>query len=491
MSLSLSLSLSRLTLALALSCAASAHAAPSKEKIDALFAPWSGSAVPGCALGVTQNGVPAYQAGYGMADLEQGVANRPDTVFNIASLSKHFTTTAVELLVQEGKLSWGDDIRKYVPEIPDYGARITLRHLANHTSGLRDFLSLLELGGWNWVDAVTEERMLRVISRQKHLNFPTGSKYTYSNTGYVLLAIVVKRVTGQPLGQFAEERIFKPLGMLHTRIYDDRRMIWKNRAPGYYPREDGHGFAAWRPTYDQIIGDGAVLTSVQDMALWERNFLHPTLGPKPGELVAALETPGRLNDGKPARYGEEDGTYALGLVVGDYRGLRTVAHSGGIPGYATNMLLFPDQRLAVTVLCNQGGAPAADLTKAVADLYLDGQFKHGAPIEAPKPRGPWSADDASKATGTPASPLADYAGAYSGDEVDAVHRIAAAGSGLDLRVGDLPAMHFSSTGGDDFEGEGLVLHFVRDTGGRITGYTLDAGRVQGLVFVRQATQARP
>lgn len=474
--------------ALSLCLTGTAHAEPGKDAVDAIFAPWASSTSPGCAVGVTRDGRSVFQAGYGMADLEQGVANRPDTVFNIASLSKHFTTTAVELLAQQEKLSWDDDIRKYVPEIPEYGRPITLRHLANHTSGIRDFLTLLEFSGWNWLDAVTEERILGLIARQKQLNFPTGTAYTYSNSGYVLLGIVVKRVSGQPLGEFLGRNVFEPMGMLHTRVYDDRQMIMKNRAPGHYMRDDGKGFAIWRPTYDQIQGDGAVLTSVQDMAIWSNNFLHPSLGPNPQGLVDALRTPGTFNDGKPAKANDEgSAVYALGLTVGNYRGLPVVSHSGGIPGYATNMLLFPEQKLAVTVLCNLGGAPATNLSRAVADLYLPKDLLKGTPTERPKPRYRQPGDQAAKsppyALERPYS-LRDYAGRYASDELDADHILSAAGNGLDLRVGFLPATHFVPQGKDIFFGDGVTLTFARDRSRKVTGYTLKAGRAQGLVLVR-------
>lgn len=481
-------------LALTLSLAGAAWAAPPSAQIDALFAPWSGSDSPGCALSVSEQGLLLYEAAYGMADLEQGVANRPDTVFNIASLSKHFTTAAVALLAQDGLLSWDDDIRAHVPEVPDYGAPITLRHLAQHTSGLRDWPGLIELAGWNWVDEVTVERALDVISRQKRLNFPTGSRYMYSNTGYILLAIVVERVSGQSLGDYTLEHVFKPLGMLHTRFYDDRRMIMKNRAPGYYVleegrREDGRGFAAWRPTYE-IVGDGAVLTSVQDLAIWVRNFLEPRLGRDPQAFVDELQRPGRLHDGTPAGADAEGEGYGLGLSTSRYRGLRTVGHSGGIPGYATDMLLFPDQGLAVTVLCNLGGAPASALTRAVADLYLDGRFTEGEPTPPPRPRGPYVRDPGSDADAVPVplDPL-DYAGVYYSDELDARYTLRVAGHGLEARVGNLPPAPFVAVAVDRFEGSGdgsagVTLTFHRDADGRVTGYTLETDRLKGLRFER-------
>lgn len=452
-----------------------------EARIDALFAPWSRSDLPGCALGVTRDGKIVYEHGYGMADLEQGTAIRPGTVFNIASLSKQFTTTAVALLEQDGKLSLEDDIRKYVPEVPDYGAPISLRQLANHTSGLRDYPELLALGGWNWVDEVTESRILEVIVRQKRTNFAPGAQYMYSNSGYLLLTMALQRVSGQSLGDFARDRIFGPLGMRHTRFYDDRTLIVPQRAVGYLTREDG-SLGTWRPTYE-IVGDGAVLTTVQDMALWERNFLHPQLGRDPQALIATLLRQGMLADGKTI-------DYALGLSHGRYRGLKTVSHSGSIPGYATNMLRFPAQRLAVFVLCNQGGAPAASLTQAVADLYLEGDFSTGAPTPAPqrRSRGDGGGGERHAAKRLAAQAAAEYAGRYYSEELDAEYRFAAGEDGLTSVVGHLPRSVWRAAGPDRFELEGEhepILQFRRGADGRVDGFVLETGRVKGLGFVRR------
>ena len=188
-----------------------ARAATAQARIDELFQPWSRSDAPGCAVAAIRQGRTVLEGSYGMADLEQGVAIRPDTVFNIASVSKQFTATAVALLDQDGLLSWDDDVRKYVPELRDYGHRITLRHLANHTSGLRNWTDLMDLVGWNWVDAFPQSQLIDLIVRQRQLDFAPGTKWSYSNTGYILMAVIVERVSGKTLGAFARERIFLPL----------------------------------------------------------------------------------------------------------------------------------------------------------------------------------------------------------------------------------------------------------------------------------------
>lgn len=440
------------------------------RRVDAVFKDWARTDAPGCAVAVTQDGNIVLERAYGMADLEQGVAVRPDTVFNIASVSKQFTAVSLLLLQEQGKLSLDDDVRKYVSELPDYGKRITLRHLANHTSGLRDLPSVLGLAGWNWVDSVEPAYALDLISRQKHLNFTPGDKYSYSNSGYYLMAVIVERVSGQRFSEFTRDHIFKPLGMLHSRFYDDRRLIMKNRAIGHVKLPDG-GFGVWRPTYE-IVGDGALLTTVQDLALWERNFLYPKLGRNPQQLLADMTVSGVLNDGKKTDYG-------LGLAVGDYRGLPIVSHGGGIPGYNTFMLRFPEQKFASIVFCNVGGGPARASAKAVADIFLDGKFTQGP--ETPEPRTP--PDRPSKAAKQPgANELKKFAGVYYSDELDTRYTVAVAAEQLQVAVGRMPPLTLYAVDGRRFyNGDvGLELTFNGN------GFDVKAGEIHGLRFERVA-----
>lgn len=438
------------------------------QRVDQVLEDWARTDSPGCAVEVSQDGNIVLERGYGMADLEQGVAIRPDTVFNIASLSKQFTAVSLLLLQEQGKLSLDDDVRKYVSELPDYGRRITLRHLANHTSGIRDLPSVLALGGWNWLDAVPQQYALDVIARQKHLNFEPGSKYSYSNSGYYLMAVVVERVSGQRFSEFTRAHIFQPLGMLHSRFYDDRRMIMKSRAIGHV-KLPGGGFGVWRPTYE-IVGDGALLTTVQDMALWDRNFLYPQLGRNPQQLIADMTQVGTLNDGKKL-------DYALGLGIEDYRGLPTVSHGGSVPGYNTFMLRFPEQKFATTILCNVGGGPARVAAKAIADIYLDGKFPEGP--EAPKPR-------EGQEIPPPAQPqpsvaeLKKLAGTYYSEELDAKYTLRVVGVELQAVVGYQPPLSLYAVDGRRF--------YSKDHGVSLTfsgkGFELGADQIQGLKFER-------
>ena len=245
-------------------------------KIDALFAQYDKPSSPGCALGVMRNGRLAYARGYGMADIERKVPITPASLFDIASTSKQFSAAAVVLLALDGKLSLSDDVRKYVPELPDYGAPITIDHLLHHTSGLRDYIGLLSLAGIAYDQISTDEQTLAILARQRQLNFPTGTRHEYSNTGYFLLSVIVQRVSGQPMAKFSRERIFEPLGMTSTRIRDDYAMLIPGRALGYAPAEDGTfklAIVNWQQT-----GDGAVQLSIEDALKWDENFYQPKLG---------------------------------------------------------------------------------------------------------------------------------------------------------------------------------------------------------------------
>jgi len=314
---------------------------------------------PGCTVGVIKDGAFVHLRGYGMANLEHGVPLGPDTVFDIGSTSKQFSAAAIVLLAQDGRLSLDDDIRKHVAEMPDYGRPVTIRHLLHHTSGLRDYLELMALAGWNFEDVSTDDDALQIIVRQRDLNFEPGAERLYSNSGFFLLSVIVKRVTGQSLRAFAAERVFRPLGMKDTHFHDDHTEIVPRRATGYSPREGG-GFRIDMSFFEQT-GDGSVLTSVRDLLQWDRNFYDGTVGGR--TLVEQLTTPGTLRDGKPLHYG-------LGLSVDRHRGLARVSHGGSWAGYRAELMRFPEQRLSVACLCNLGTANPTRLATEVAEAYL-------------------------------------------------------------------------------------------------------------------------
>ena len=351
--------------------------------VDQLFANWDKPTSPGCAVAVMRDGKIIHARGYGMADLDHNVKITPTTVFHVASMSKQFTVAAVLMLAQEGKLSLDDPVNKYVPELPDFGVPITLRQLVHHTSGLRDQWELLGLAGWRYsLDLITDADVLKVLARQKTLNFPPGSKHLYSNTGYTLLAQVVKRVSGQSFRSFTGTRIFSPLGMARSHFRDDHAEIVKDIAYGYAPRGGDVGFGLSIPNFD-TVGATSLLTTVEDLALWDENFLNPRVG---GEtLVKQLQERGSLNDGTQL-------SYAGGLEIGKYRGLNTVDHAGRDAGYLADLIRFPDQHFSVAVLCNLASINPSALSRRIADIYLAPLLRvrggaAGVPALSPQPDG--------------------------------------------------------------------------------------------------------
>jgi CubicO group peptidase (beta-lactamase class C family) len=334
-----------------------------QQRVDRVFAAYDKATSPGCALGVIRDGSFLYRKAYGMASLELGVPLSPQSVFYMASVSKQFTAASIVLAAEQGSLSLDDDVRKYIPELPDYGHTITLRQMAHHTSGFRDFETLLDLSGRPLSDLHSREEMVDLIVRQKGLNNIPGDEWIYSNTNYFLLAEVVKRATKKSLSEFAAENIFRPLGMAHTRFYDDHTLVLPGRVPAYDPASDGNFLVNWSTSFD-LVGPGGLMSSVDDLLLWDNNFYANRLGK--GTLLKEMQTRGVLNSGNRT-------DYALGLELSTYRGLPIVEHSGGLFGYGTEILRFPEQRFTVVCLCNlsSAGEMVTNLSRKVADIYLE------------------------------------------------------------------------------------------------------------------------
>ena len=331
------------------------------RRIDQLFSAYGGENSPGCALGVIRAGALVYQKGYGKANLEFGVPIDPDsTVFDIGSVSKQFTAAAILLLVQDKKISLDDDIRRYLPELPDYHEVITLDHLLYHTSGLRDFTVLMTMGtGVRQIDYRSAEDAWEVIKRQKRLNHPPGAKFVYSNTNYFLLGQIVERVSGKRLGEFLHERIFQPLGMRHTSVRDRHDTVVPQFASAYALDESGaHRLNEinW-----EFTGSSSILSTVTDLAKWDGNFDEPRVG---GEwLVQQLQRNGIRNDGVKLDLGR-------GLFTGQYRGVKAIYHPGATAGYNAQFFRLPEERFSTVILCNVDKANAASLSFTVADVFL-------------------------------------------------------------------------------------------------------------------------
>ncbi len=332
------------------------------DQVDELFAPWDNKDSPGAAIAVVQNGAIVYKKGYGMANLEYDIPNSPSTVFHIASVSKQFTAFSILLLEKAGKLSLDDDIRKYIPEVPDFGKTITLRHLATHTSGLRDQWNLLAMAGWRLDDVITKEHVLKLISKQKALNFNPGEEFVYCNTGFTLLAEVVARVSGQSFAEFTQANIFSPLKMKSTLFYDDHEKIVKNRAYSYH---ENNGYKKSVLSYANV-GATSLFTTAEDLSLWAVNFSNPVVGDS--ALIRKLNTLAVLNNGKT--FGG-----ALGQFVGKYKDLNEIQHGGADAGYRSFLTRFPDEKFSVVVLSNAAEFNSGDMAHKVVDIYLKDKIK--------------------------------------------------------------------------------------------------------------------
>ncbi len=329
------------------------------KKVDYIFAAYDKTNSPGCALAILKDGKIIYKRGYGMSNMEYNIAISPASIFHVASVSKQFSAAAIVRLSLEGKLSLDDDIRKYIPEVPDFGHTITFNHLIHHTSGLRDQWDLQGLAGWRDDDVITEKDILDMLSHQKALNFLPGDEYAYCNTGYTLLGVAVKNITGVSLRNFADSVFFKPLGMYSTHFHSDHAEITPNRTSAYQKDDKG----IWKisiPVFDNY-GATSLFTTVEDLAKWDENFYSKKIGGD--DLFNAMQRTGTLNDNTPQ-------TYASGLILQTYNGYKTVEHSGADAGYRSHFLRFPGEHFSVVLLANLANINTKSLAYKVADVFL-------------------------------------------------------------------------------------------------------------------------
>jgi len=334
---------------------------PAPQDIDAVFAEFDRPGSVGCALGVAQNGEFLYRKGYGYANLDWDIPITPTTVFYVGSVSKQFTAATIALLAHEGLLSLDDNIRQYLPEMPDYDPPVTIRHVLHHTSGIPDMYEVMEENGLSTWNRFSREEALELLSRQQ-LDFPPGERYQYSNGGYFALSMIVERASGQTLAEYAQANIFGPLGMRDTHFHDDPVQIVKRRAMSYMPREEGD--QEYYQSYEgnfALPGAGGLYTTVNDLLLWDQNFLNNKLGGP--DFLQVMHTKGVLNDGEVL-------DYALAIREGQHRGLKTLFHTGSFMGFKAYYVRYPDIQFSTWVLCNMGEIVPADLGSQVADLYL-------------------------------------------------------------------------------------------------------------------------
>lgn len=431
-----------LALALLPAVPLAAQAPTSAARIDSIFS-FASASSPGCAVATARDGKVLFARGYGMADLEHSVPITPESAFYLASVSKQFTAAAIHLLALDGKLSLDDDVRKHVAEFPDYGKPITIRHLIHHTAGLRDYLSLFFVAGIGDFP-ISNADFLAMMLRQRGLNFPTGTQYSYSNSNYVLLSIIVERVSGKSLRAFAAERIFQPLGMSATVFRDDNSMLIPQRALAYRGLP-GSGWAHSVPGF-HVVGDGGLFSSVLDLARWESNFWDPRVGGAP--WLALTGARGKLDDGRLLAYGA-----GLGYEV--YRGDSVVSHGGGYGGYNTYLMRLPRRRFSVAVLCNSALRPAGQLAQRVVDVFLGDSL---APATAAATTGNGSS---TAAVTLSAAELAKYGGIFLNDDAVLLRRVVVENGKLLYRRGPGNESELKPVGGNRFEmvGANLVATF--------------------------------
>jgi len=404
---------------------------------DKIFAQWNSTHTPGCAVGVARNGTTILARGYGMADLESGTPITSQTILESGSVAKQFTATAILLLVGEGKIRLDDDVRKYVPELPQYARTITIRHLLSHTSGLREWSNLVADQGYPRGTRVTSQTdLVNIIVRQQALNYPVGDFYSYTNSGFALLPTIVERVSGMPFVKFSNERVFAPAGMTDTRWRDDFTTIVPRRAQAYSRRADG-----WHTDmpFEQVHGPGGLLTTVGDWLKWNEALNRRVFGAVSDSLISrATLTSGRQIP------------YAMAMINGTYRGTPEWAHSGSTAGYSTYLARYPNAGLSIAVMCNAAGAAATSYVRQLADALI--------PDLAPLPAFDTTAADPNR--------IARFAGIYRDDRTHDISELFVDRGQLRIRGG---AALRALRDGDFLMGAASRLHVNTAADGTPTG----------------------
>jgi CubicO group peptidase (beta-lactamase class C family) len=432
-------------------------------RADSVFTAYRIAAVPGCAVGVDQNGLPLLRAAYGQANLEHPVLNTPSTIFEAGSVAKQFTAAAVLLLVARNQLALSDSLQKWFPEFPQYDATITIAHLLQHTSGLRDWGAIADLAGWpRGSRAATQADALDIMIRQRGLNHPPGTSYSYTNSGYNLLAMLIERITGESLAEFTKQEFFVPLGMSHTSWRDDFARVVPGRAQAY--RRQGNSWVLDMP-FENAHGNGGLLTTVGDLLIWNRALNEGRIGNP--DVSTAMQASGHFNDGKPVGYGG-------GLSIGLIREVPAVSHTGSTAGYRAVLAHFPDQEVNVAILCNAADAAPATLAQAMLSQLV--------------PFGPRTS-----VQGSPLKPIAapgretlqGYVGTWQSDEAQSLMRIELAGSNLMLHRRPGAATSLRPLDVDRFSGPaGISFRFERDSNGEVSGLRVSIPRAVDIPFQR-------
>ena len=456
-------------LLLALAAAAPAQLAQGIEaKLDEVFKPWDKKDAPGGVVSVSVRGRLVYEKAFGMANLELNVPNTVETVFDVGSVSKQFTAACVMLLQDDGKLDIDDEASKYLTEFPVLrDQKITVRQLMAHTSGLRDYMSLMAFKTGTF--AFEDDAVVDVLKGQRTLNFPPGMAWDYSNTGFYLLKKLVEKVSGKSLAEFAKERLFTPLGMGHTQFLDDHTLLIPGRAFGYMNGGDDKGY---RAGITMIAADGAggLWTTLADMHKWTQNWKKNKLGKDP-QMFAKMQTKERLLLGT-------DTTYGLGFFIDDYKGVARIQHGGDFVGFHAQVNWFPEQDVVVTTFSNDGTQNAKAFNDKTVDVVLADVIKPGP-------------GDNKTEVALSEQVLDEYVGRY--DISTAVIEFKRDGSKLMAQVTGQPEFEVFATKKDHFFWKVVEarVEFSRDEGGNVTGLTLFQGGAEIVCPRSMAFEAPP
>lgn len=417
-------------------------------RVDELFSDWDKPGSPGAAVGVIHKGEMIYSRGYGEANLDYGIPVIPETVFSIASISKQFTAACIAILIEKGMLDPEDDIRDYIPEMPEYDDIVRVRHLPYHISGVRDLYQTLNFADYGLANVMTLDDKLKVIASQSALNFPPGERHLYSNAGYTLMVFLVERVSGKPFSEFANEYIFEPLGMDNTHFHDNSSKVVKNRATSYFERNEEFHIAYWG-NY-QGVGPAGLNTTIVDLFKWDQNLYENKLGHSL-DLNRILHERGVLNNGDTINY-------AFGLRMGDHRGLNTVGHGGSLMGFRTNYLRIPSQEFSVIVFSNLGSFNPGSMSAKIADLYLEDLFEQK---------------------------LAKYQGTFVNPDLGTKVVIKLEDGSLILERPLSPKGEMTHTGAGKFSMGSWDIEFYHDEHGDIAGFKVDRTRALNVVYEKE------
>lgn len=429
------------------------------SKIDTFFLEF-GTSTPGAAVMVTKAGETLFAKGYGMANLEYDVAITEKTEFHVASLSKQFTVFAILLLERDGMLSLDDEVHIHLPELPDFGKKIILKNLANHSSGLRDQWDLLAMSGVRLDDVITQDHVMKLIANQDELNFDPGKKYLYCNTGFTLLAKIVEKVSGQSFAAFTRERIFEPLGMEDTRFYDDYTDLTPYRAYSYL--EDDGQFAKSTLSYS-TVGATGLSTTAEDFAAWALNFENLTVGDE--KMIKKM--------------GKDKFGFALGQFVGKYNGRSNFFHSGSDAGYRAYFIRLPKERISVAVFSNLSTFNAAGASLKIVDYLLTGE------LPAVSTKASSSDEEHSEMDTYQPRDLEEYVGSYYSKELQTVYTLKTVDQQLVLIHARMDDTLLSAIEKNAFTSDVYFLkhlEFERNESGTVLGLSVSNGRVRNLRF---------